>query len=79
MWLATVEAMAFAGRGRTTRRVLAGVLLAVALVANVAWSPSPLGRQFDNGWWAGPDPGTPPCGPPYGSFPTAPGSRPPTT
>ena len=55
MWLATVEAMA--RRGRTTRRVLAGVLLAVALVANVAWSPSPLGRQFlDNGWWAGPDP-----------------------
>ncbi|HET7518869.1 MAG TPA: DUF2079 domain-containing protein [Actinomycetes bacterium] len=56
VWLATVEAMAFASRGRTTRRVLVGVLLAVALVANVAWSPSPLGRQFDNGWWAGPDP-----------------------
>jgi hypothetical protein len=33
-----------------------GVLLAVALVANVAWSPSPLGRQFDDGWWARADP-----------------------
>jgi uncharacterized membrane protein len=56
VFLATVEAMAFAGRGRTVRRVLVGVLLAAAVVANVAWSPSPLGRQFDDGWWARADP-----------------------
>jgi len=32
------------------------VLLAAALVANVAWSPSPLGRQYDDGWWARAEP-----------------------
>jgi uncharacterized membrane protein len=56
VFLATVEAMGWAGRGRTTRRVLVAVLLATALVANVAWSPSPLGRQYDDGWWARAEP-----------------------
>ena len=52
VFLATVEAMALAGRGRRPAGA-GGVLVAVALVANVAWSPSPLGRQFDDGWRAG--------------------------
>jgi uncharacterized membrane protein len=57
VFLATVEAMAWAGRGKVAvRRVLAGVLVATALVANVAWSPSPLGRQFDDGIWATAEP-----------------------
>jgi uncharacterized membrane protein len=56
VFLATVEGMGWAGRGRTTRRVLVAVLLAAALVANVAWSPSPLGLQYDDGWWARAEP-----------------------
>jgi uncharacterized membrane protein len=56
VFLATVEGIAWAARGRTARRVLVGVLVATSLVANVAWSPSPLGRQYDNGIWARADP-----------------------
>jgi uncharacterized membrane protein len=57
VFLATVEAMAWAGRGRpAVRRFLVGVLVATSLAANVAWSPSPLSRQFDDGIWARPDP-----------------------
>jgi uncharacterized membrane protein len=57
VFLATVEAMAWVGRGReAVRRVLVGVLVATSLVANVAWSPSPLGRQFDDGIWARAEP-----------------------
>jgi uncharacterized membrane protein len=57
VFLATVEAMAWMGRGRvTTRLVLVGVLVATSLIANVAWSPSPLGRQFNDGIWARAEP-----------------------
>jgi uncharacterized membrane protein len=57
VFLATVEAMAWVGQGRAAvRRVLVGVLVATSVVANVAWSPSPLGRQFDDGIWAPADP-----------------------
>jgi len=57
VFLATVEAMAWVGRDRVAvRRALAGVLVGTSLVANVAWSPSPLGRQFDDGIWAPADP-----------------------
>ena len=56
VFLATVEGMAWAARGRTGRRVLVAVLLATSLVANVAWSPSPLGRQYDDGIWARAEP-----------------------
>jgi uncharacterized membrane protein len=56
VFLATVEGMALLGRGRTARRVLMGALLATSLVAHVAWSPSPLGRQYDDGIWARPEP-----------------------
>ena len=56
VFLATVEGMAWAGRGRTARRVLVAALLVASVVANVAWSPSPVGRQFDNGIWARAEP-----------------------
>jgi uncharacterized membrane protein len=52
VFLATVEGMALIGRGPTARRVLVGVLVATSVVANLAWSPSPLSRQFDDGIWA---------------------------
>jgi hypothetical protein len=48
--------MAWLGRNQTARRVLVGVLVATSLAANVAWSPSPIGRPFDDGYWARPDP-----------------------
>jgi uncharacterized membrane protein len=56
VFLATVEGMAWAGRGRTARRVLVAVLLVTSVVANIAWSPSPLGRQYDSGIWARAEP-----------------------
>jgi Predicted membrane protein (DUF2079) len=56
VFLATVEAMAWAGRGRTARRVLVAILLVTSVVANVAWSPSPLGRQYDDGIWTRAEP-----------------------
>jgi uncharacterized membrane protein len=56
VFLATVEAMAWIGRGPGTRRALVAVLLATSLAANVAWSPSPLGRQYDDGIWARAEP-----------------------
>jgi uncharacterized membrane protein len=56
VFLATVEGMAWAGRGRTARRVLVAILLVTSVVANVAWSPSPLGRQYDDGIWTRAEP-----------------------
>jgi uncharacterized membrane protein len=56
VFLATVEGMAWMGRSQTARRVLVGVLVATSLAANVAWSPSPIGRGFDDGYWARPQP-----------------------
>jgi uncharacterized membrane protein len=56
VFLAAVEGIAWAGRGRGVRRALVGVLLAASLAANVAWSPSPLSREFDSGVWAGAQP-----------------------
>jgi uncharacterized membrane protein len=56
VFLATVEGMAWIGRGPGTRRALVAVLLTTSLAANVAWSPSPLGRQYDDGIWARAEP-----------------------
>jgi uncharacterized membrane protein len=56
VFLATVEGIAWMARGQRGRQVLVGLLLASSLVTNVAWSPSPIGRQFDSGIWARPDP-----------------------
>ena len=56
VFLATVEGMAWIGHGPGTRRALVAVLLTTSLAANVAWSPSPLGRQYDDGIWARAEP-----------------------
>ena len=56
VFLATVEGMAWIGRGPGTRRALVAVLLTTSLAANVAWSPSPLGVHYDDGFWARSDP-----------------------
>ena len=56
VFLATVEGMAWIGRGPATRRALVAVLLATSLATNVAWSPSPLGREYDDGIWARAEP-----------------------
>jgi uncharacterized membrane protein len=56
VFLATVEGMAWAARGRTARRLLVAVLVATSLMTNVAWSPSPISRMYDDGFWARPEP-----------------------
>jgi uncharacterized membrane protein len=72
VFLATVEGIAWAAGPRTltdrggrrgppepprvAARALVAVLLAGSVVANVAWSPSPLGRPYDDGVWAGAEP-----------------------
>lgn len=59
VFLATVEGMALL-TDRVARLslkgVVAGVLVAAAIAGNVAWSPSPLGRDFHSGVWAAPSP-----------------------
>src|SRR5919108_823873 len=56
IFLATVEGIAWAARGRLGRRLLLAATLAASLAANVAWSPSPVGRQFGSGIWARAEP-----------------------
>jgi uncharacterized membrane protein len=56
VFLATVEGTAWAGRGRVARRLLVAALLATSLAAHVAWSPSPLARQYRTGIWAQAEP-----------------------
>ena len=52
--LATVEALGARARRLSTRTALVAVLLAAALAANVAWSPSPISVHFHDGEWAKP-------------------------
>jgi uncharacterized membrane protein len=56
VFLATVEAMGLIGRGPTARRVLVAALVVTSVAANLAWSPSPVSRHFDDGVWAVGDP-----------------------
>jgi uncharacterized membrane protein len=56
VFLATVEGMAWAARSQTARRVAVAVLVATSVVTNVAWSPSPIGRDYNNGIWARAEP-----------------------
>jgi len=56
VFLATVEAIGWIGRNQATRRVLVAVLVVTSVAANVAWSPSPIGRDYDNGIWARAEP-----------------------
>src|SRR5207302_2946882 len=48
VFLATVEACARLGRP------LVAIVAVAAVAANVAWSPSPIGDQYDSGIWARP-------------------------
>ena len=54
VFVATVEACARRGRTAAGQRFVAGLVLACALAANVAWSPSPLSVKFHSGIWAKP-------------------------
>ena len=54
IFLATVEACATWGRTPSGRRLLAGLVFAASLAANVAWSPSPISVKFHSGVWAPP-------------------------
>lgn len=56
VFAATVESCARWGRAPSTRRLLVGVVGLAALAANIAWSPSPLGREYETGVWARPQP-----------------------
>jgi uncharacterized membrane protein len=56
LFLATVEAIGWAGRNQLVRRGLVALLVVTSVAANVAWSPSPLGRDYDSGIWARAEP-----------------------
>jgi uncharacterized membrane protein len=52
MTLGMVEAVALLGRRRVAiRRALVGVLAATSLAGAVLWGVSPIGRQYDEGFW----------------------------
>jgi len=56
VFLGTVEAIGWAGaRWAVVRFVLPLAVLVSCVISNVHWSPSPLGRHFDTGIWAGPN------------------------
>ncbi len=57
LFVATVEAIAWLTRAPGGRRFLVGLVAATSLAANVAWSPSPLGAEYQPGIWARPQPG----------------------
>jgi hypothetical protein len=55
VFLGTTHAVAWFGQHRRAlRRVLAILVLVIALVAHIAWSPSPIGAHYRTGTWAGP-------------------------
>ncbi len=51
MTLGTVEAIGFLGRRPSVRRALVGGLAATSLAGAVLWGVSPIGREYDEGWW----------------------------
>jgi uncharacterized membrane protein len=56
VFLATVEACSRLSGHILVRRLLVGLLLVTSVLANIAWSPSPIGTQYDSGIWASPQP-----------------------
>jgi uncharacterized membrane protein len=50
--LATVEGIWLIARTSEQRRVLVGLVLAASLLATVLWGPSPIGKEYQRGWWA---------------------------
>jgi uncharacterized membrane protein len=51
--LAAVEGVAFVVRrvGGVTRWLLPAFVLACSLAGTLAWGPSPIGAEYDGGWW----------------------------
>jgi uncharacterized membrane protein len=49
--IAAVDAIATIGRTASARRILAGLLAAVALASTVAWGPSPISTKYRSGIW----------------------------
>jgi uncharacterized membrane protein len=51
--VAAVEGVAFLVRriGRAARWAIPAFVLACAFVTTLAWGPSPIGAQYDEGWW----------------------------
>lgn len=49
--VASVEALARAQSRRNLVRALAGMLVAGSLFGAVAWGVSPIGDEYDRGWW----------------------------
>lgn len=57
MFIASVEALGWMNRARPALARIAVVTMAISsIAANVAWSPSPAGRDYDTGIWARPIP-----------------------
>jgi uncharacterized membrane protein len=57
IFLGTAHALAWLGqRNALLRLVLPIVVLATSIGAHVAWSPSPIGKQYHTGIWAMPQP-----------------------
>lgn len=52
VFLATVESCARLSRRTSVRRSLIGLILVTSVGANVAWSPSPIGKHYRTGIWA---------------------------
>ncbi|HEX4489641.1 MAG TPA: DUF2079 domain-containing protein [Acidimicrobiia bacterium] len=48
--IATVEGVARLPT-LNAKRVLVGVLVVASFATTIAWGPSPIGRQYHNGWW----------------------------
>jgi uncharacterized membrane protein len=48
--IATVEGVARLPT-LNAKRVLVGVLVVSSFATTIAWGPSPIGRQYHNGWW----------------------------
>jgi hypothetical protein len=55
LFLGVIEACAALGRSAAVLRFLVGLVAAVSLAANVAWSPSPIGVKYHSGIWAAHD------------------------
>ena len=52
IFLATVEVYALlVRRGGWVRGLAVGVLIVSSVGSNIAWSPSPIGRAYDDGYW----------------------------
>jgi uncharacterized membrane protein len=51
MTLGTAEAVGFLGRRADVRRLLVGAVAATSLAGAILWGVSPLGREYDEGWW----------------------------